>query len=107
MRCTALKASSFDRPTWKVAKVRRRSRGDPVKASPAADAAGVRLDGRRSAAGGATDNSSGLGAVLVGEAHSGSGLLVNRASGAEERTEIRICPTGPTSAFSAEATCPA
>ena len=44
---------------------------------------------------------------VAGEAHSGGGLLVNDASGGDERTEIRICPTGPTSALSAEATCPA
>src|SRR6202042_2079946 len=74
-RCTALKASSFDRPTWKVAKVSRRSRGDPVKASPTAIVAGVRLGARRSATR-STGVSRGLGAVFSGAAQSGGRLLV-------------------------------
>src|SRR6185437_10116269 len=103
-RCTALKASSLDRPTWKVPKVSRRSRGDPLRASLAAGAEGVRVGARRS--GRSPEGSAGFGAALADEAHWVRGHCASGASGVEERTEIRIWPTGPTSAFSAEATWP-
>src|SRR5260370_36593644 len=46
-RCAAEKANWFDRPTWKVEKVSRRSSGEPARASPIDGADEVRAGRRR------------------------------------------------------------
>src|SRR5208282_3462757 len=105
MRFAAWKASSFDRPTWKVAKVNRLSRGEPVKASPNMGAEGVRLAPRRSAGARSPTGSGDLGAALAEAALSVGTILADGSRGVQQRTKMKICNTGPNSALSAVEIC--
>ncbi len=106
-RCADVNASWFERPTWKVEKVRRRSSGEPTRAF--ADTPGAGWADARRAAGAAPSCATGAADEILGLTEEGSGQTAPSAGCSprtEDRTTTRMRASAPNSAASAAVTWP-